>query len=94
MQSMRTSLKHDFNFNFGPHLPDKNMTKDRTFIANASRSVMKHNSMARVPMTAKSKNTNPSVYSTCVTMKKAVSGRQIARGKELGAASYCTEVTR
>jgi hypothetical protein len=28
--------------------------------------------MARVPMTVKSKNTNPSVYRTWVTMKKAV----------------------
>lgn len=54
------------------HSPDKNMIKDRTFIAKASRSVMKHNSMASVPMTAKSRNTNPNVYRIWVTMKKAV----------------------
>lgn len=41
--------------------PDKNMMKERILMTKASRLVMKHSSMARVPMTATSRNTKPSV---------------------------------
>lgn len=41
--------------------PAKNITVERIFMANASLSVMKQSSMARVPITANKRNTKPRV---------------------------------
>lgn len=59
------------------HIPAKKTIVESNFMANTSRSVMKQSSMARVPINARRRNTNPIVYRTWVAMKKAAEKRRL-----------------
>lgn len=57
---------------FAVNSPARDITKANTFIANTSRSMIKHSWIAKRPTQPINKKMNPMVYKTCVAMKNAV----------------------